>query len=160
MKTHVRAASIAMAGAGFVAAMLTAGPALAAGPVLNLTDCQAGGGTFTLVKSLKTCTTKTVVAEPAPYDYVDENSSNFGSDSETTYVATFDLRREGHYEYATTQTQKGKGPIKLSVSNVYGVEDRVTVLLDGRECDRLDMVTGVYESVDTSVCEGLGLYTR
>ena len=149
MKTSARAASIGMAGAALLAAsVMTAGPALAAPTVLTQATCEAGGGTFTFVRPLKTCTTLTVV----PYDEIGRYGTSDGAFS----AVLRRLHSVGTNTYQTKQTQKGKGPIKAATTFLTGAGTN-EIVTESREC--FENVPGSGdEPRDVSVCVELGMY--
>ena len=156
MRTRARAASIAMAGAALlVAPVLAAGPASAAPTVMSapttLTQatCQAGGGTFTLVKGLKTCTTL------SPFQYSDDvRYTSF----EGSILAFYTVHSEASYTLQFVQTQRGKGSIAQLVQPLPGGTFDTYVVPGSESC--VENVDGDEVPIDVSVCEDLGLYTR
>ena len=148
MRVHARAASIAIAGAALLAASaVTAAPAVAAPTVLTQATCEAGGGTFTFVRPLKTCTTLTVV----PVDEIGRYGTSDGA-----FSAYYDVHYVGTDTFQTKQTQKGKGPIKAATTYLTGSGTN-TIVTDSREC--FESVPGSGdEPRDVSVCVELGMY--
>ena len=146
----IRSRSI-VSGAAFVcASLVSAAPALAAPPagqLLTQESCSAGGGTFTIVKNVKTCVTLVTT----PYDYA-RPYANFVGD----IVAYYDVRTTGADTVRTTQTQKGKAAVKTVQETIYGDQD-MYVVTDSRTCTEYVYGEG-YVSRDVSVCEALGLY--
>jgi len=153
MRTHARAASIAIAGAALLAASaLTAAPALAAPTVLTQATCEGPGGTFTVDKALKTC----VTVQHLSYDYDDGP----WQDSSGDFTAVFTIHYTGTYDWQITQTQKGKGPIKTAAGLVVEGSVSGTSYLVDQQCSQY--VSGApgdgYVPVDVSFCEDLNLY--
>ena len=150
MRARARAASIAMAGAALlVAPVMTAGPASAAPTTLTQATCEAGGGTFTLVKGLKTCT------RLSPVQYSDDvNHTSY----EGSILAFFTVHSEASYTLQLIQTQRGKGSIAQLVQPLPGWTFDTYVVPGSESC--VENVDGDEVPIDVSVCEDLGLYTR
>ena len=132
----------------FAAGLLTAAPASAAPVSLSPESCTAlNGGTFTLVKGLKTCTYVDVITIEADNGPIEIRVGPLS--------ARYFLRLSGEVWVETILVQRGKGSIKES----YGTEvDRTstTVLEDSRSCEEL--VGGSYQVVDVAICDQAGLY--
>ena len=150
MKTHVRAAFMAAAGAAFLAAsVLTAAPALAAGTVLSPETCA--GEVFSMVKNVKTCTAVATYTGNDTYTY------NLTS---RDFVSTFEASEFRSTTIKTVRTQKGKGPIRTTETILDDTYTR-TLVPGSEECK--EFVVGVdgiavYETRPVADCEALGLY--
>lgn len=149
MWSHARATPISVLGATlFAAGLLTAGPASAAPVSLSPESCTAlNGGTFTLVKGLKTCTYIDVITIDAVNGPMEIGDGPL--------FARYNVRLAGEVSVETILVQRGKGSIKTS----YGTEvdgTSNTVIADSRECEEL--VGGSYQVVDVAICEAAGLY--
>jgi hypothetical protein len=147
MKTQARAASIAVAGAAFLAASWTAGPASAAGGGTDLaTTCT---GTFEIVKKLKTCTSVKTFSYEGTYAYAQFSG---------TIRADYELAEAGSETVQFVETQKGKGPIKTLEPTLIGSTFSAIVVPGSEKCSDFDNDLGAYYDLPIEDCRALGLY--
>lgn len=139
--------------ASLSAALLTVATPATAAPVLTSANCQAAGGTFTVSKGTRTCTTiesrdfGQAYATVSPYGY-----------GEAHYLANFMWWTPT--TVTTTQTQQGNGPIRTTVTytpradEAYVTDQYCWYLTFDPALDHWD-----YDQRPVAECDALGLYS-